>query len=104
MLDVARFKTMLIARAAELGHRLDDIEHELDAPAPQDFEDRATEREGDEVLEHLGAAGLKEIHQIEAALKRIRDGEYGVCVVCGNDISEERLTAVPHAARCRNCF
>ncbi|MEM7498574.1 MAG: TraR/DksA C4-type zinc finger protein [Pseudomonadota bacterium] len=96
-------EAQLRQRRAELMSRLDRVEHSLDQPQNPDVEDRATEREGDEVLEGLGNAGLTELRQIEAALKRIEDGSYGACAACGEDISEERLTAVPHATRCRNC-
>ena len=103
MVDVEKHRAALRARLRELDHRLADIEDELDEPANPDAEERATEREGDEVLEHLGEAGLVEIRAIQAALGRIRKDEYGVCAVCGEDISEERLDAVPHAALCRVC-
>lgn len=104
MIDLAKYKARLQAREAELGTRLDQIEHELDETPPQDFEERATEREGDEVLESLGGAGLIELRQIHAALERIEAGEYGYCVKCGREISTERLDAAPHAALCRHCF
>ena len=51
----------------------------------------------------MGLAGLKEMELIRAALKRIDEDEYGICLKCGSDISEERLDVVPHAALCRNC-
>ena len=101
--QIAAAKARLEKRLHELEHRLDDIEHDLDAPAPADFEERATEREGDEVLEELGSTGLAEIRMIKAALDRIDDGVYGECVACGEWITLERLDAVPHAARCRRC-
>ena len=97
------FITMLHERKAWLEKSLDQIEETLDAPPPKDFEDRATEREGDEVLESLGTVELNELKQINAALKRVDDGTFGVCVQCGEDISTERLNVIPHAARCRNC-
>ena len=103
MTDIAKRKTALMTRLAELNGRLGDIEARLDAPAPRDDEDRATEREDDEVLERMGQSGLEEIRRIEAALARIEDGSYGVCARCGDDISEARLDVVPHAALCRRC-
>ncbi len=103
MTDVQKYRTALLARLRELDHRLADIEHALDEPAPKDFEDRATEREDDEMLEHLGEAGLLEIRQIQAAMERIRKGEYGICVKCGEEILPERLDVVPHAPFCRIC-
>ncbi len=103
MTDVSRYEKRLRARLRELDKRLTRVEDQLDEPVDPDSEERATEREGDEVLESLGSAGLAEIRMIQAALDRIADGTYGVCVACGENISEERLDAVPHAPRCRNC-
>ncbi|MGI9481962.1 MAG: TraR/DksA family transcriptional regulator [Hyphomicrobiales bacterium] len=103
MVDTAHFKKLMEKRLAELGHRLVDIEQELDEPMNEDAEERATEREGDEVLEQLGNAGLQEIRLIEAALRRMEEGTYGECMTCGEDISSERLEIVPHATQCRNC-
>ena len=100
---IAHYKQVLETRLAELDGRLHQIESDLDAPAPQDDEERATEREGDEVLEDLGNRGLVEIKMIEAALGRIEAGTYGVCVECGEDISFERLDVLPHTPRCRDC-
>lgn len=103
MKSVDHYAQILRARLAQLTGRLSKIESELDAPASKDWEEQATEREGDEVKESLGAAGLTEIRAIEAALDRIAAGTYGICVKCGAEISEERLEAVPHAALCRTC-
>jgi RNA polymerase-binding transcription factor DksA len=94
----------LVARRQELTLRLGKIEHDLDATPNPDSEERATERENDEVLEGLGLQGQMELKAIEAALQRVANGTYGVCVRCGGEISKERLEAVPHAALCRNCM
>ncbi|SDZ93920.1 TraR/DksA family transcriptional regulator [Rubrimonas cliftonensis] len=101
--DPAPYAARLQARLAELRTRLEGIEHDLDETPNPDAEERATEREGDEVLESLGAAGLGEIRAIEAALDRIEEGEFGVCVACGGAIAAGRLDAVPHAPRCAKC-
>lgn len=44
-----------------------------------------------------------EIRRIEAALKRVEDGEYGWCVECGEAIASKRLEADPAAPRCAEC-
>ena len=103
MKDLGRFEDRLRSRLGDLNARLSGVEAELDQPGDADSEERATEREGDEVLESLGNAGLLEIRMIHAALGRISDGTFGECVACGEPISEERLDAVPHAARCKRC-
>lgn len=103
MIDVAKYGELLKDRLAELGHRLEDVEHELDAPVPADFEEQATAREGDEVLEGLGHAGEQEIAMILAALKRIERDEFGECVKCGEEIAPKRLDLVPHSPLCGLC-
>jgi RNA polymerase-binding transcription factor DksA len=93
----------LDARLAELNARLQKIDAELDEPHSTTFSEAAIEREADEVLEDLGQAGMLEIRMIEAALQRMDKGEYGICVACGDPISEERLDVLPHTPKCRNC-
>ena len=41
--------------------------------------------------------------EIESALKRIKNGTYGRCECCGEDISLERLKASPEARLCISC-
>jgi len=43
------------------------------------------------------------IQRIESALSRLDQGEYGVCVECGEDISAKRLEVDPAAAFCITC-
>ena len=64
----------------KLDTRIHKIEDQLDDPITRDWEDGAQEREGDEVLEGMGLAGLKEMELIRAALKRIDDDRHGVRV------------------------
>jgi len=47
--------------------------------------------------------GAKSLMQIDAALKRIHEGEYGTCLDCEEPISSKRLAAVPWAAYCLHC-
>lgn len=96
-------KAGLEQRMAEVKARLAAIEAELDSHVERDWEEAAVEREGDEVLEAEGAAGLNEIRRIEAALRRMAAGEYGICARCGAEIAEERLNALPVTPFCRDC-
>lgn len=103
MPDLNHYRTVLLSRLAELDSRLHDIEAELDAPHSNDWEDLATEREGDEVLEKLGQSGQAEISRIRAALKRLREGRYGICAGCGATISTARLDVLPETPLCKTC-
>src|SRR5579859_2597914 len=40
------------------------------------------------------------LHQVKAALRRIRDGSFGTCIECESAISPKRLAAVPWAPLC----
>lgn len=103
-MDIAQeMKPVLVKRLAKLEAEIADIDQTLREPDAEDFEDRATENEGDEVLEDLGKAAMAEIAQIKVALKRIEDGTYGECATCGKEIAPARLRAVPHAPQCINC-
>ena len=97
------YRKALMARLAELDSRLHAIEAELDEPVTQDWEDRAVEREDDEVLEQLGQSGQAEIARIRAALQRMRAGTYGRCARCDEAISAERLDVLPETPLCRSC-
>src|SRR3954453_19839072 len=46
---------------------------------------------------------LDEYRALEAARERLKSGEYGICIDCGNDIGYERLKASPAALRCIQC-
>ncbi|WP_323673203.1 TraR/DksA family transcriptional regulator [Candidatus Poriferisodalis multihospitum] len=46
----------------------------------------------------ISAREREEIAEIDAALARIEDGTYGICVVSGKPIPKERLEAIPHAS------
>ena len=43
------------------------------------------------------------LRNIEAALKRIDDGDYGLCRVCDEPINPKRLEFDPTALRCIEC-
>lgn len=103
MLSTEARKKQLLDRLADLEARLHEIEEELDSHQSKDWEELATEREGDEVLERMGTSGQAEMRQIKAALDRIDAGEYGFCAKCGERISEERLDLLPFTPFCRRC-
>ncbi len=59
-----------------------------------------TERQMEFTLDEREGA---ELDTVEAALRRIADGSYGVCVDCGTDIPVARLHATPETSRCVTC-
>jgi RNA polymerase-binding protein DksA len=93
----------LEARLSELRTHLTKVDRELHKTLPADSEDQAIELENQEALEVIKNTETTEIHQIEAALRRISDGTYGTCAKCGEPIDPRRLKALPTAATCISC-
>jgi RNA polymerase-binding transcription factor DksA len=48
----------------------------------------------------LRAAAQQRLAELDAAEHRLRNDTYGMCVVCGEPISPERMAARPLATRC----
>ncbi|MCI6810259.1 MAG: TraR/DksA family transcriptional regulator [Spirochaetia bacterium] len=55
------------------------------------------------LLTALGTQDANRLQQINNALERIYQGKYGRCVMCGNEIPQERLKALPYALLCVGC-
>ena len=102
-MDIEQAKQTLLARRAELTAHLEEVEDALDEPPSKDWEDRSAERQGDEVLEALGAQELAEVRRIDAALERVKAGTCGECQRCGGEIAEARLALLPATPLCAAC-
>lgn len=46
---------------------------------------------------------IRELREVEAALKRVESGSFGACIDCGAAISPVQLERTPAAARCAGC-
>lgn len=103
MTDTAELIRRLTERRDALLKELGQIEDALDDEPSKDWEDRAAERQGDEVLEAMGHHDQDELRRINAALARHETGEYGFCVKCGEEIAPARLEAVPETPFCATC-
>lgn len=45
----------------------------------------------------------KKARSLKVALRKVEEGEYGICKECGEPISEERLAILPQATVCVKC-
>ena len=68
-----------------------------------DSADSATDYNSLETNFSLAAREGKYLVYLEEALKRIKNGTFGVCKVCNQLIPKARLMAVPTATKCVNC-
>jgi RNA polymerase-binding protein DksA len=103
MSDFANVKNQLEERLKTLGVKIGELKEDLRSVHSADWEEQATEAEGDEVLEALENTALSEVAAIQAALDRIDDGTYGECASCGENINRKRLDALPYATLCISC-
>lgn len=87
----------------ELLERADKIDEGLHHEHNPDFAEQVTERENDDVLHNLDHETKIELQQVRAALKRMDEGKYGICASCEEEISKERLQALPYATLCIKC-
>lgn len=94
--------------------QLEAVRDELEKPENQQYvelighdpTDSADQAVGD-ALADINLAMIDrqvcEIRDIEAALARLKAGNYGSCSECGKEIGYERLLAYPTAKRCIGC-
>ena len=88
-----------------------DLEEKLSQMTKEQLSDGQVQDPGDQALTStmellrtsFQDAEIDENKRIIRALEKIDDGSYGVCVDCGNEISEKRLTSYPDAERCLIC-
>jgi DnaK suppressor protein len=68
-----------------------------------DPNDRATQ-ESDRSFElRIRDRERKLLNKVREALERIDDGSFGICEICGEEISEGRLKARPVTTLCIDC-
>ncbi|MGZ4860720.1 MAG: TraR/DksA family transcriptional regulator [Candidatus Angelobacter sp.] len=74
-----------------------------DQDTAQDIADRAASSYTKEFLFSQSNNDRQLLAMVETALQRIRDGAFGECVSCGNEINAKRLEAVPWTRYCIAC-
>ena len=108
--DVKRYREKLVALKERVGGEVnhvveslhDDVEiNENISAAPVHLADVAESAVDADVAVLETTRGI--LDQINAALERIRTGEFGKCESCGAAITSQRLEALPYASQCAHC-
>ncbi len=112
-LDLDKYKQKLEKKRTEIADTIKRLEGESSGRdrlsrevVQQDFEGG-----GDAALQAMArnqsAAMIGNLRDmlisIDEALQKIEDGTYGVCEVCGKNIPQKRLDALPEATMCTKC-
>ncbi len=65
--------------------------------------DQGTENYQREFASQLKSIEAESLRDIDDALKRIAQGNYGICEMCGEPIPLSRLEVIPYARLCMKC-
>ncbi|HEY7402579.1 MAG TPA: TraR/DksA family transcriptional regulator [Candidatus Angelobacter sp.] len=100
------FKKRLEERQQSLRKTVSRTEEDgriADQDSAQDIADRAASSYTKEFLFSQSNNDRQLLQMVETALQRIREGSFGECVSCGNEINAKRLEAVPWTRYCIEC-
>ena len=103
---VEYFKKRLLAKQEELlrlATKSDKDGREADEEATQDIADKAANSYTKEFLFHQSDEHRRLLQLVDEALQRMKDGTYGQCVACQEEVQQKRLEAVPWARHCFEC-
>jgi RNA polymerase-binding transcription factor len=70
---------------------------------PSDSADFADKTHEEWIFLQTNSADVEVLRDIDTALRRLREGSYGICMDCGIAITRKRLDAVPWARYCVTC-
>jgi len=101
-----KLRTLLLARRDAILKNIDDERDVLDevkGDGVGDVVDIAQDSTEHELSFQLAEFGSRELGQIDLALEKIAEGTYGVCEICGGNISIARIKALPFASKCIKC-
>jgi DnaK suppressor protein len=100
------FKKRLEERQQNLRKTVSRTEEDgriADQDSAQDIADRAASSYTKEFLFSQSNNERQLLQMVETALQRIREGAFGECVACENEINAKRLEAVPWTRYCIEC-
>lgn len=112
VIDTAEYRTKLEDEKARLLHAVGFLEREnpgsisdelgevAEGGTDNHLGDTATAMYDRELDEGLEEGARDTLAEIDAALRRIENGTYGICEVCGKPIAADRLSALPWTRLC----
>lgn len=107
-IDLERVRQRLEARRQELTeavrHAADDDSEVIDPDATRMGRlSRADAMQREELAKETNRRRAQDLQRVHIALDRVRSGDYGLCLRCGEPIAAKRLEADPAATLCIAC-
>lgn len=97
---LTNMRLTLASDLEKINSELSVIDSENDA---RDDADQADSMQQKMLIFQKAETYSKKIKSIEAAESRIKNGTFGVCFSCGDDIAESRLDIIPYVLYCSDC-
>ncbi len=100
------FRKRLETRQQELRRTVSRTEQDgrtVDEGSAQDVADKAANSYTKEFLFHQSNNDRQLLAMVDSALLRMREGTFGECLACNEEIGAKRLEAVPWTRNCITC-
>ncbi len=104
--DYSQVKELLLKERKELLREVNasyETCRELGQDGVPDIGDMSSVTYSRDVLFNLSETQKQKIYDIDAALERIEQGEYGICMECGEEIAARRMEVRPFSRYCIEC-
>jgi DnaK suppressor protein len=105
--DLNYFKNLLLERKVQIKKNIEDAAKEIeslkDNTTGGDEADQASVSTDRMIEQAISSQQAKELSEIDVALGKIEGKTYGICEMCEEDISFQRLKVKPHAKYCIVC-
>ncbi|RUM64985.1 MAG: RNA polymerase-binding protein DksA [Sulfurimonas sp.] len=104
--ELEYFEAILKDRRDQIIKNLDGVKEEiaqLRSCELNDEGDYASVSNNNLVESAIGEQQELELAEIDLALAKIKNGEYGICVMCEEEIGFQRLKVKAHAKYCIDC-
>jgi len=100
--ELDKYKGMLEAKQADLSRGLRNRDEIAIEKTPDALDEVQLAGERELAIRNLDREASL-LRNVRAALFRVNDGSYGICMHCEEEIKPKRLEAVPWAAFCIRC-
>ena len=101
--QIKKIKARLEEERAVIVSKLKGKDLSVDESETPDPVDLAVRNYSKNVMLAVSENESRQLTQIEDALERIEDDEYGLCVNCEKKVNPKRLNAIPWARYCLDC-
>ncbi len=111
--DLKKYETLLLQKKKEMLEEMGIVGDTFGSSAKEaagdlssysyHMADQGTDTMDREMAFAMASKSGRLLYHIDMALKRIKEGSYGLCQTCGKMIGTARLEAVPHARLCIAC-